>query len=441
MTTVSLPNNWVPRDYQMEVFDAFRAGIKRAVLLWHRRSGKDDFSLHYTACAAMQRVGNYWHMLPKSNQCRKAIWDAVNPMTGKRRIDEAFPHEIRAFDRSQDMIIGLKNGATWQLAGSDNFDALVGSPPVGLTFSEYALADPKAWAMLRPILAANGGYAMMISTPRGKNHMFSQYNMAVEDPTWFASKRTALETGVFTPEQLAQEKKELLSEFGPDEGMALFNQEYLCSFESAIAGAYYSTIIDQIEAKGQITSVPHDPMLPVTTAWDLGVGDATAIWFYQHVHNEIRVINYYETSGEGLAYYARFLKDLPYNYEQHIMPHDIRVRELGTGKSRYEMAQSLGIRPITIARSMPVDDGINAVRSTLPRMWFDKKKCSQGLEYLRNYHKEYDDVRKCFKNAPYHDFSSHASDAMRIYCVGHKQAAKVKTVSETMAHRVFPNVW
>lgn len=389
----------------------------------------------------MQRVGNYWHMLPQANQSRRAIWDAINPKTGKKRIDEAFPHEIRAFSRSQDMMIGFKNGSTWQLAGSDSFDALVGSPPVGLIFSEYALADPKAWAMLRPILADNGGYAMMISTPRGKNHMYSQYNMAVEDPAWFASKRTALETGVFTKEQLEQEKKELISEFGPEEGMAIFNQEYMCSFDSVVSGSYYGAIIDQIEQAGQITSVPHDPALPVTVSWDLGMGDATALWFLQHAGAEVRVIDCYEASGEGLAYYAKYLKDKPYNYDQFIMPHDIRVRELGTGKSRYETAQNLGIRPITIARNIPVDDGIHAVRTTLPRMWFDKKKCAPGLEALRSYHKEWDDVRKCYKNLPYHDWSEHFSSSLRYYCVGHRQNSKIKPVSEIMSHRSFAGVW
>jgi hypothetical protein len=389
----------------------------------------------------MQRKGNYWHMLPQANQCRRAIWDAINPKTGLKRLDEAFPSEIRAFSRSQDMMIGLKNGSTWQLAGSDSFDALVGSPPVGLVFSEYALADPKAWAMLRSILADNGGYALMISTPRGKNHMYSQYNMAVEDPTWFASRKTALDTGVFTEEQLAQEKKELISEFGPEEGMALYNQEYMVSFESAISGSYYGSLIDQLDVAGQITSVPHDPALSVVTSWDLGMGDATALWFYQHYGMEIRVIDCYEASGEGLAYYARFLKDKPYNYEQFIMPHDIRVRELGTGKSRYETAQNLGIRPMTIARNLPLDDGIHAVRATLPRMWFDKKKCTAGLEALRSYHKEYDDVRKCFKNRPEHDWSEHYSSSLRYYCVGYNKPVKSRPVSEIMANRSFQGVW
>ena len=440
--SVNLPYNWTPRFYQREVFEALRGGRRRAILLWSRRIGKDDFALHYTACAAMQKIGTYWHMMPQANQCRRAIWDAINPRTGKRRIDEAFPEEIRETTRQQDMMIKFKNGSTWQLVGSDSFDALVGSPPVGLVFSEYALADPKAWAYLRPILAENNGYAMMISTPRGKNHFYSLYNAAKDDPEhWFVSKVNALESGAYTQEQLDQEKRELISEFGVEEGTAHFNQEYFVSFESAISGWYYAAAIDQIEAAGQITSVPHDPSLLVTTAWDLGVGDATAIWFYQHVGREVRAIDYYETSGEGLAYYARVLKDLPYNYESHIMPHDIRVRELGTGKSRYETAQSLGIRPITIARNLPIDDGIHAVRQTLPRMWFDKKKCALGLEYLRNYHKEYDDVRKCYKNKPYHDFSSHANDAKRMYCVGYKQPVKSRPVSEIMARHRVVGAW
>lgn len=381
-------------------------------------------------------------MLPQANQSRRAIWDAVNPKTGKRRIDEAFPKEIREMERQQDMMIKFKNGSTWQLVGSDSFDALVGSPPVGLVFSEYALADPKAWAYLRPILAENDGYAMMISTPRGKNHFYSLYNAAKDDPEhWFVSKVNALESGAYTQEQLDQEKRELISEFGVEEGTAHYNQEYFVSFESAISGSYYGAIIDRIEQAGQITSVPHDPMLPVTVSWDLGMGDATALWFYQHVHNEIRVIDCYEASGEGLAYYAKYLKDKPYNYEQFIMPHDIRVRELGTGKSRYETAQSLGIRPITIARNIPVDDGIHAVRATLPRMWFDKKKCAPGLEALRSYHKEWDDVRKCYKNAPYHDWSEHFSSSLRYYSVGYRQPTKQKSVTEIMANRSFPGAW
>ena len=442
MTAISLPNNWTPRPYQMEVFEAFRKGVKRAVLVWHRQSGKDDFALHYTACASQQRVGNYWHLLPQANQCRKVVWDALNPMTGKRRIDEAFPPEMRASTREQDMVIKFKNGSVWQLVGSDNFDTLVGSTPVGLIFSEYALADPLAWTYLRPILAMNGGYAMMISTPRGKNHLHGLYNMAKDDPDWFASKVTATESGVMSQTTLDRELREMIVERGPDEGKAKFAQEYMCSFDVAIEGSFYGGIIDQIEAAGQITEVPHDPALPVVTSWDLGMKDPTNVWFFQHYGMQIRVIDCFATTGEGVDAYARMLKDRRYNYESHIMPHDVRVREIGTnGKTRYEMLNALGVFPMTICRNIPVYDGINAVRATLPRMWFDKKKCATGLEALRSYHKEWDEVLKKFRDNPVKDWAGHFSDSMRYYCVGYTQPTKKKPVSEIMANRSFHGVW
>ena len=389
----------------------------------------------------MQRPGNYWHMLPEYGQARKAIWEAVNPRTGKRRIDEAFPAAIRSGTRSQDMMIKLKNGSTWQLVGSDNYNSLVGSPPVGCIWSEYAIADPKSWGYLRPILADNNGWAMFITTSRGKNHAYDLYTMAKNDPTWYADLVTATQSGVFTPEMLAQERLEIIAEMGPEEGDAFFRQEYMCSFEGAICGSYYGSIMDQLLAEDRICNVPYDPAMPVVTSWDLGIGDASGIWFFQITNTEIRVIDYYETSGEGFQYYAKYLQAKPYVYSEHIMPHDIRVRELGTGKSRYETAEKLGIKPITICPSLPVDDGINAVRSTLQKCYFDKKKCAQGIEALRAYRKEYDDKRKEYKMKPYHDWTSHASDAFRMFAVGHKNRTKVKSVSNLLDRMHFSGVW
>jgi hypothetical protein len=279
---------------------------------------------------------------------------------------------------------------------------------VGLVFSEYALADPLAWTYLRPILAANGGYAMMISTPRGKNHLFGLYNMAKDDPDWFASMVTVAESGVLSQATIDRELREMIAERGPDEGTAKFNQEYFCSFDVAIEGSFYGGILDQLEANGQITAVPHDPALSVVTSWDLGMKDPTNVWFFQHYGQQIRVIDCYATTGEGVDAYARMLKDRRYNYESHIMPHDVRVREIGTNaKTRYEVLQSLGVYPITVAPRIPVYDGINAVRMTLPRMWFDKKKCAAGLEALRFYHKEYDEIMKRFRDNPEKDWSGH----------------------------------
>lgn len=439
---VNLPYNWTPRPGQRAVFDAFREGKRRAVLLWGRRAGKDDLALHYSACASQQRVGNYWHMLPQANQCRKAIWDAVNPRTGKKRIDEAFPPEIRAAVRQQDMMIQFKNGSTWQLVGSDNFDALVGSPPVGLTFSEYALADPNAWGVLRPIVKENGGYAIFISTPRGKNHFFDLYNMAKENPKWHTSKITSLDSGAFTAEQLAEELQEMIAERGEDDGKTLFAQEYECSFDVSVAGSFYGSIIDKLEKEGHITSVLYDPMLPVVTSWDLGMKDPTNVWFFQIFGQEIRVIDCYATTGEGVDTYARMLTERRYNYEQHIMPHDIKVREIGSnGKTRYAILQALGVFPLSVCRNIPVYDGINAVRMTLPRMYFDKKKCAPGLAALRFYHKEYDEVMKRYRDNPEKDWSNHFADSMRMFCVGYQKPVKKKSVSEIMANHRVAGAW
>ena len=438
---IQLPNNWKPRHDQMPLWNYLENGGKRAIQLAHRRWGKDDVALHNTACQAVKRPGNYWHMLPEYGQARKAIWDAVNPRTGIRRVDEAFPLAIRESTRTQDMMIKLKGGSTWQLIGSDNFNSLVGSPPIGIVFSEFAIANPASWNYLRPILAENDGWAVFITTPRGKNHAYSLYEFAKEDPAWFAGLVTSDESDVFTKEQLAQELAELISELGPEEGMAFFRQEYYCSFDTLISGSYYGSIIDLADTDGRICNVPYDPALPVITAWDLGMGDSTGIWFIQDAKTEYRIIDYYEASGEGFSYYAKYLKELPYDYSEHIMPHDIRVRELGTGKSRYESAQALGIRPITICPSLPVDDGINAVRNVLSKCYFDKKKTAQGLEGLRCYHKEYDEKRKEYKNKPYHDWTSHPSDAFRMFAIGHRVKAPINTVKQIMSRFDFRGTW
>lgn len=442
MAKIRLPyNNWKPRPDQLPLWNFLENGGKRAIAICHRRWGKDEVALHRTACAVMQRPGNYWHMLPAYSQARKAIWEAVNPHTGKRRIDEAFPQEIRESTRTQDMMIKFKNGSTWQLVGSDNYNALVGSPPIGLTFSEYALADPRAWNFLRPILAENNGWALFITTPRGKNHAYQMFKYAEDDPDWHAALVTAKTSGVFSDEMLAQERRELIAQYGADEGEAIFQQEYFCSFEGAVIGSYYGALMDQALDEDRICSVPYDPALGVITAWDLGVGDATGIWFFQTVGREIRVIDYFEATGEGLAYYAKVLNQKPYTYSNHIMPHDIRVRELGTGKSRYEIAQSLGIKPLTIAKSLPVDDGINAVRALIPRCYFDKKKCDQGIDALRNYRKEYDEKRQEYKIKPLHDWTSHSADAFRMFAVGFQEEIKQKSVSSVMGRFKFKGVW
>lgn len=425
MPDIDLPNNWQTRDYQAPLWRYMAAGGKRAVACWHRRSGKDDLCLHWTATAAMERPGTYWHMLPMANQARKAIWEAVDSHTGQRRIDWAFPQAIRDTTREQDMLTRFKNGSTWQVIGSDNYNALVGSPPVGVVFSEYALADPNAWAFLRQILLENGGWALFVSTPRGRNHFHRMYEFAQTDPSWFAQKLTVADTGVFTPAQIEQERRELAAERGDDEAENIVNQEYFCSFDAAIPGSYYGKVIARLESEGRITDVPHDPSLPVITAWDLGVGDSTAIWFVQQTRFGINVIDHYESSGVGADHYARVLKEKGYSYDGHILPHDADDREWGNNAtSRVDVLKSLGIKPLRVLPRASVDDGINSVRITLPRCFFDRTRTERGLDALRQYQKVWDEKNRTFSLKPLHDWSSHSADAFRYLAQGLKPTAE-----------------
>lgn len=443
MPTITLPNDWTPRPYQLPVFKYLESGGRRVYLNWHRRSGKDDLALHYAACGAMQRKGNYWHMLPQFSQCRKAIWEAVNPRTGKRRIDEAFPEEIRETTRTQDMMIRFINGSTWQLVGSDSFDALVGSPPVGLIYSEYALADPRSWAYLRPILADNDGYAMFITTPRGKNHAYTLYNYAKNDPNWFTSTITADDSGLFSPDALERERQELIAEFGQDEGDAIFRQEYYCDFYGATAGSYFLSHITDMERENRITSVPYEPNLPVSTGWDIGVGDAMAIVFCQKIGVETRIIDYYEAQGESLQTAVKVLQSKPYTYDQHVMPHDISVRVWSDeAKTRYQTAVALGVKPITLVkRPKSIGDRVHIIRSSLPKMLIDSRKCAVLIDHLKAYKKKWNAILKTWEDRPAHGVESHGCDSLGTYLEGVRTVQPVKTVSQLLDASDFSGVW
>jgi phage terminase large subunit len=416
---IILPNNWEPRPYQQNLWNYLINGGKRAVAIWHRRAGKDDLCLHWTACAAMKRPGNYWHLLPQANQARKAIWDAVNPHTGIRRIFEAFPEQLLSRDggyRENEMQLRFANGSTWQLVGSDNFQSLIGSPPVGLTFSEWALCDPAAWAYLSPILRENDGWAVFITTPRGRNHAFDFYQEGTNNPDWFAELLPADKTGVFSTEALDQERAELVRVYGADQGKSIFESEYMVSFQAGLIGAYYGTEMEQAERDKRITNVPHDPRVPVWTSWDLGMADASSIWCLQLVGKEIRAIDYIEQSGVGMDWYARELQKRNFTFAGHLLPHDANVRELGTGKSRVEILRSLGISA-RVVPAQSVADGINATRMLIPSMWFDKTKCKRGIECLQRYRRSWDDKRKIYNDRPFHDEFSHGADSLRTFAM------------------------
>lgn len=397
-----------------------QSGGTRAVLCWHRRAGKDENCLHYTATQGFQRKGTYWHMLPQAAQARKSMWDAINPHTGRRRVDDVFPPELGR-QRDQDMLVRLLSGSTWQLVGSDNYDSLVGSPPVGLVFSEYSLANPVSWAILRPILMENGGWAAFNFTPRGPNHAKALLDSASRSKDWFVQRLTVDDTGIFTQAQLDEELAELVREHGEEDGEAYFQQEYYCSFDAAIRGAIFAAQMRLVDSQKRIRRVPWESSQPVHTAWDLGIGDSNPIWFFQLVNNEIRLIDFYTASGVGLDHYVKMMREKPYVYGKHIVPHDIGNKELGTGETRETTLKKLGVKDLVVLPRAQVENRINAARSVLSRCWFDQEATEAGVNALRNYRYEYDEKNKVLRKNPLHDWCSHPADAFGYMAQGWEQ--------------------
>jgi len=419
VTSISLPHLWRPRVYQKPAWKALEDGCKRAYLVWHRRAGKDDICLHWTATAGFERVGNYWHMLPEASQSRKAIWDAINPHTGRRRIEESFPLDIRKRTVDNEMKIELANGSMWQVLGSDNYNSYVGSPPVGVVLSEWALADPAAWAYLMPILEENGGWALFITTPRGKNHAEAFYKMAQNTPGWFCQKLPASATGVYGEDQLKRIKTELIAQYGEDEGLAKFEQEYECSFSAAVPGAYYGKEINRAENEGRISGVPYDGRYEVFPVFDLGHGDSTSIVFVQIVGREPRIIDHHESSGQSIDFYAKLLREKRYSMPHIILPHDAADGRLSTGKSYEKQFMEHGFKVKVLARTQNVNADIGLARKLIDQAWFDKAKTERLITCLGHYHREWDEKNKIFRLVPKHDWSSHSADSFRYAAVAY----------------------
>lgn len=412
---IEMPNGWNPRPHQRNLWNYLERGGKRAVAVWHRRAGKDSLSVNFTAAQMVERVGVYWHMLPTAKQARKVVWSGVDRQQ-RKIIDQAFPPVLRKRINDQDMLIELVNGSVWQCVGSDNYNALVGANPVGVVFSEYSLTDPAAWEYIRPILRENGGWAIFIFTPRGKNHAYDLFETARQNPNWFCEKLTVDDTGIITQEGIEEERLA-----GMDEDM--IQQEFYCSFDAAVKGTYYSGLMVNAQKEGRIGDVPYMTDRPVYTSWDLGIGDSTGIWFWQEDGFYFNIIDYYEADGVGLNTYLKVLREKGYTYApKHIFPHDVNVRELSSGDSRKKILERSGFG-VKVCPKESVDEGIEAVRNILPRCRFDEKKCVRGIRALSEYHKKWNDHMKTYLPTPCHDWTSHGADAFRYFalCAGRKK--------------------
>ncbi|WP_062107315.1 hypothetical protein [Gluconobacter albidus] len=425
---VTLPNGWRARDYQIPLWKYLRDGGKRAICCWHRRAGKDDVLLHATACAAMERPANYWHMLPQFAQCRKAIWDAVSAHTGKRRIFEAFPQELITNMNDTEMKIRFVNGSTWQLVGSDHYNNLVGAGVAGATFSEYALANPSAYAYIRPMLEENNGWAAFISTPRGKNHFWEMIQNAHKRPGWFSEVLSITDTRALSPEQVASSRQEYIDLYGDDMGEALFEQEYLCSFTAAIMGAFYGRELTAVRNEGRLCTIEAVPGVPVHTSWDLGISDDTALWHFQVVGAQILILGCHAQSGVGLDYYENYMHEI---HSQKcwvkgvdFVPHDARAREWTGGRTRIETMMAMGFKP-ELVPNVGLMDGINAARRTLPLCIFDSDTEMTGFSALESYKRKWDDNKKAFSQGPDHDWASHYADSFRYLALSWRRAREV----------------
>lgn len=420
------------RPYQQPFHKYLVGGGKRAIEIAHRRWGKDEIVLAATCELAHQRVASYWHCLPEYEQGRKALWTAINAHTGKRRIDEAFPPEIRESKDEQAMFIKLKCGSTWQIIGSDRYNSTVGAGVAGIAYSEFALANPSAWAYHRPMLEENGGWAAFITTPRGRNHAKSMYDHAKTNPKWFAEISSVYDTGALSEEQLQETLAEYKALYGIDIGQAQFDQEYGCSFNAAILGAFYAREMLAVRTSGRVASVQPIPGRPVHRAWDIGVRDDTSIWWFQVVGPRIYILDCYTASGVGVDHYAEVIEERRATHGwvdgNDYVPHDAKVKEWGTGRTRVESMILLGLKPIVVPMAGKLD-GINAVRRTLPMCLFHPRCEEVGMAALEQYRREWDDEKKCFKANEVHDWTSHLADAFRYLALCWRMVPIVVDVS------------
>ena len=407
-TTIHL-NKFKPRSYQLPIFDAIEnKDYRRVLAILPRRAGKDVCGFNLILRAALRRIGVYYYIFPTYAQGKKVIWDSITN-EGDRFLDYIPSVLVRSLN-SQEMKISLTNGSIIQIVGSDNYDSLMGTNPRGVVFSEYSLQDPRAYQYIRPILTANDGWALFLSTPRGKNHLWELYQIAQNSPEWFCLKLTIEDTNHIDMYEIEKERAEgIMSE-------DLIQQEYYTSFTMGVEGSYYAKYIDRMRMRNQIGTVSYEPGFKVHTAWDLGVRDSTCIIFFQTIGQTIRIIDCYEKNKEGLEHYVKVLSQKEYIYGKHIAPHDIRVKEFGSGMTRIEKAKQLGIDFI-IAADLTVEDGIETVRSSFAKLWIDNDKCMPLIKAIENYRQEYDARRKTYKNFPLHDWSSHFADCLRYLCI------------------------
>lgn len=406
-----------------EQFVPFHKRTERfACIVAHRRAGKTVACINDLQDGALrcQKVRpRFAYLSPYLKQSKTVAWDYLRAAIAPLR-------DLGATVNETELRVDYHNGGQVRLYGADNADALRGIYLDGVVLDEFADMDPRVWSeVIRPALADRQGWAVFIGTPKGRNEFYKLWERSRKDDGWFSLMLKASETGLIAEGELELAKRDLTED--------QYAQEFECSFDAAIVGAYYGKLMAQADMDKRISGVPYEPTAEVFTSWDLGIRDATSIWFAQRVGKEIRLIDYYEASGADLGHYVQVIKSRPYVYGGHIVPHDAQAKELGTGKTRLEVLDSLGLRDTTVAPMHRVEDGINAVRVMLPKCWFDAVKCARGVDALKLYRAEYDDKLQALKPRPVHDWTSHAADSFR-YLAMSLDGMKKKDFSRTLTY-------
>ena len=389
-----------PREPQRAIHKAVAAN-RFTVVVAHRRMGKTVAAINQLIHSSL-KCGNdnprYAYIAPTYGQAKRIAWDYLEQFT--RPLDA----KLNVSELKADFF-----GRRIQLYGSDNPDSLRGQYFDGVVIDEIADQDPKIWnEIIRPALADRKGFALFLGTPKGRNHFADFRDRAASSEDWALLEFKASETGILDNAELESAKKEM----GEDK----YAQEFECSFSAPVTGSYYGELINDLETAARICPIGYESLARTFCGWDLGMSDSTAIWVAQIASKEVRIIGYVENHGVGLDWYVEWLRDSGYAHATQILPHDVQVRELGTGKSRKEMLEESGLE-ITVAPRLSVADGIQAVRQLLPRCWFNADT-KQGIDALRNYRREYDEKRAVFYDRPLHDWSSHAADAFRYLAIG-----------------------
>jgi phage terminase large subunit len=397
-----------------------------AVLVAHRRAGKTVACINDLigrALALPRPNGQFAYVAPYLTQAKEAAWDYLKRYAGLALCDKS----------ESELWIGLANGARIRVHGADNPNRLRGTYLDGVVLDEYADMRPSVWGeVIRPMLTDRQGWATFIGTPKGRNAFYQLWHHAQRDPAWYAAMLKASATGLLPAAELADARGDMTAE--------QYAQEFECSFDAAIVGAYFGREIAAAEQQGRIGDVPYDAAIPVHTAWDLGIGDSTAIWFFQVVGNELHYIDHYEAHGHKLDHYLAVLAAKPYRYGIDFLPHDAKARELISGRSRVEHLAMSG-RTVRVLPQTKIEDGINAARLVLPRAWFDRVKCADGLEALRQYRAEFDEKTRAFKNQPRHDWASHSADGFKASAVGYRAMTIGESATDPIAEILKPRTF